>query len=137
MALLLVVLSWSHWLLVTIATAVVVHRAMRPTQEICFVHHCVVNKEALIIRCKIIRPTVALIAPEVKLACYRAGMRINLPLSGGIVGWPMWEVAAPLTIRHLITEDSPLHPILNNGGLNGVLFITVSVQATDASGLRL
>jgi len=125
--------SWLHWLLLNVASAIVVARAMRPIKQVTFTNDCVLDQEFLNIRLQILRfKTVGLKNLSISLsATGNDGVFFDLPLTNGMNNIPMWRGAGPMNIKHQITQDSPLHPS-KQVKLN---LIRISLQATDTSGL--
>jgi hypothetical protein len=46
--------TYLHWVLLTVASAVVVNRAMRPQRQIVFAEDLVIDGEELVIRAKVL-----------------------------------------------------------------------------------
>ncbi|GMH63104.1 hypothetical protein TL16_g11326 [Triparma laevis f. inornata] len=128
--------SWFHWLLLNIASAIVVARAMRPLRQVFFSSDCVVDHEYLNIRLQILRfKTVRLKNLHISLsATTKDGVFHNLPLSNNDNGnIPEWRGAGSMNIKHSITPASPLHP--TNLAKKGMNMIRVALSATDSNGL--
>ena len=126
----LAVLGWAHWLLLSVAGAIIVARALRPLQQVAFAPDCAMNDKELSIRMILVRKSVALYDVQVKMMCTIGGNRYHLPLARGLTSYDhMWQV--PMTFKHDITaEDSPLHGL----EFAKVSSVSVSVSATDNAG---
>ena len=126
----LAVLGWAHWLLLSVAGAIIVARALRPLQQVAFAPDCAMNDKELSIRMILVRKSVAIYDVQVKMMCTIGGNRYHLPLARGLTSYDhMWQV--PMTFKHDITaEDSPLHGL----EFAKVSSVSVSVSATDNAG---
>jgi len=131
----LAVQGWVHWLLLSLAGAVIVARALRPLQQVVFNPDCILTDDEVALRLQIIRPgKVELVNVHINLQVFVNGGRCHqLPLTNGISGYAAWFGTAPMNIRHVIDENSPLRADYPGGKL-GIYFIRVSLSATDSNG---
>lgn len=127
--------SWLHWLLLNVASAIVVARAMRPLRQVVFSNDCVLDHQFLNIRLQILRfKTVSLKNLHISLSCTTSdGAFHNLPLSNGLSHIPEWRGGGSMNIKHNITAASPLHH--TNLAKTGINMVHVSLSCTDSNGL--
>ena len=83
----LVIEGWFHWLLLQIAGAIIVSRALLPHRQMVFAHACVADTDKeLTVRLTQVRHGVALMQPSIRLQiCDNTGTYKELPIKG-IVG---------------------------------------------------
>ena len=131
----LAVQGWTHWLLLSVAGAVIVARALRPLQQVVFNPDCILTDDEVNVRLQIIRPAkVDLLNVTINLQVFVTGGRVHqLSLTNGIEGYGAWFGYAPMNIRHKIDSNSPLRDDYP-GGKQGIYFIRVSLSATDSNG---
>ena len=131
----LAVQGWTHWLLLSVAGAVIVARALRPLQQVVFNPDCILTDDEVNVRLQIIRPAkVDLLNVTINMQVFVTGGRVHqLSLTNGIEGYGAWFGYAPMNIRHKIDADSPLRDDYP-GGKQDVYFIRVSLSATDSNG---
>ena len=93
--------SWLHWLLLNIASAIVVARAMRPLKQVTFTNDCVLDHQFLNIRLQILRfKTVGLKNLNISLSCtLKNGVFFDLPLTNGMNKIAAWRGAGPMNIK--------------------------------------
>ena len=126
----LALLEWFHWLLLSVAGAIIVARALRPLQQVAFAPDCAVNEKEVAVRMLLLRRTVVIYDVQVKMMVTIRGMRHNLPMARGLTSYDHIS-AIPMTFKHDITdENSPLY----NRDFSTVQSIGISVRATDDSG---
>ena len=126
----LALLGWFHWLLLSVAGAIIVARALRPLQQVAFAPDCAVNEKEVAIRMTVFRRMVVIYDVQVKMMATIRGVRHNLPLARGVNSYDH-ITAIPITFKHDITdENSPLY----NLDFSAVLSISICVSATDDSG---
>ena len=126
----LALLGWFHWLLLSVAGAIIVARALRPLQQVAFAPDCAVNEKEVAVRMLLLRRTVVIYDVQVKMMVTIRGMRYNLPMARGLTSYDHIS-AIPMTFKHDITdENSPLY----NRDFSTVQSIGISVRATDDSG---
>jgi hypothetical protein len=126
----LALLGWFHWLLLSVAGAIIVARALRPLQQVAFAPDCAINEMEVAIRMTVLRRTVVIYDVQVKMMVTIRGMRHNLPMARGLTSYDHIS-AIPMTFKHDITdENSPLY----NRDFSTVQSIGISVRATDDSG---
>ena len=126
----LALLGWFHWLLLSVAGAIIVARALRPLQQVAFAPDCAINEMEVAIRMTVLRRTVVIYDVQVKMMVTIRGMRHNLPMARGLTSYDHIS-AIPMTFKHDITnENSPLH----NLDFSAVMSISICVSATDDSG---
>jgi len=126
--------GWFHWLLLSIAGAVIVARALKPLRQVIFSPDCCLTDEELSCRLQIIRHrSVTLYNMQFQLQLVaKGGQTWNLALPHNVDTIARWTSAMPLTIRHVIDEDSPL---ARKAGLRGtVISVRVAMTATDNHG---
>ena len=126
--------GWFHWLLLSVAGAVIVARALKPLRQVIFSPDCCLTDEELTCRLQIIRHTsVTLYNMQFQLQLVaKGGQTWNLSLPHGVDTIARWTSAMPLTIRHVIDEDSPL---AEKAGLRGtIISVRVAMTATDNHG---
>jgi hypothetical protein len=126
--------GWFHWLLLSVAGAVIVARALKPLRQVIFSPDCCLTDEELTCRLQIIRHTsVTLYNMQFQLQLVaKGGQTWNLSLPHGVDTIARWTSAMPLTIRHVIDEDSPL---AEKKGLRGtIISVRVAMTATDNHG---
>jgi hypothetical protein len=131
----LAALGWCHWLLLSVAGAVIVARALRPLRQVVFSPDCVLTADELVVRMHVIRrESVTLYNPHLTLVLVAGdGRQFNLPLPNDVTNVARWTAALPLNIRHVIDEKSPLHP--SRGMVDHIMHVRVAVSATDGVGL--
>ena len=131
----LAALGWCHWLLLSVAGAVIVARALRPLRQVVFSPDCVLTADELVVRMHVIRrESVTLYNPHLTLVLVAGdGRQFNLPLPNDVTNVARWTSALPLNIRHVIDEKSPLHP--SRGMVDHIMHVRVAVSATDGVGL--
>ena len=126
----LALLGWFHWLLLSVAGAIIVARALRPLQQVAFAPDCAVNEKEVAVRMLLLRRTVVIYDVQVKMMATIRGVRHNLPMARGLTSYDHIS-AIPMTFKHDITdENSPLY----NLDFSTVQSIGISVRATDDSG---
>jgi hypothetical protein len=126
--------GWFHWLLLSIAGAVIVARALKPLRQVIFSPDCCLTDEELTCRLQIIRHrSVTLYNMQFQLQLVaKGGQTWSLALPHNVDTIARWTSAMPLTIRHVIDEDSPL---ARKAGLRGtVISVRVAMTATDNHG---
>ena len=125
--------GWFHWLLLSIAGAVIVARALKPLRQVIFAPDACLSDQDLSVRMQVIRHST--------VTLYNLQFTMNLVAKGG-KAWTLpvsvptlarWTSAMPLTIKHEIDENSPLHP--SRGLLQYLMYIRVSMSATDNHGI--
>ena len=126
----LALLGWAHWLLLSVAGAVIVARALKPLQQVVFAPDCVYNDEFLSIRMMILRKHVILYDLQVRIQAFSGGEIMDLPLSTGTTGYARWTGVFPLTMKHNIDENSPI----TKKGMDKITNIAVTVTAIDSDG---
>lgn len=125
--------GWLHWLLLCVASAVIVARALQPLRQVVFSPDCCLSDESLQIRMQVIRHrTVTLHNMKATLQAVIAGNTHTLKLRNDLEGWSRWSSAMPLTIQHDIDESSPLHP--SRGLSDKLMQVRVAIEATDNTG---
>jgi hypothetical protein len=131
----LAALGWCHWLLLSVAGAVIVARALKPLRQVVFSPDCVLTENELVVRMHVIRHrSVTLYNPHLTLVLVAGGGRqFNLPLPNDVTNVARWTSALPLNIRHVIDENSPLHA--SRGLVDTIMHVRVAVSATDGVGL--
>jgi len=131
----LAVQGWAHWLLLSVAGAVIVARALRPLKQVVFSPDAILTDDEISVRMQILRHhAVELLNLEINFQAIATGGRVHqLPLANGVAGYAGWAGAAPLTIRHVIDENSPLHDDFPGGKLS-LQYCRVSVSAVDSNG---
>ncbi|MDB0053528.1 hypothetical protein N9F40_00675 [bacterium] len=129
--LILALLGWAHWWLLSVAGAIIVSRALRPLQQLALAPDCVVNDEDVAIRMIILRSSVVLydVKVQIKLGLQlKSGkdgnMMMNLPLTNDSYGT---LTGIPYTLRH--DRSDPKSP-LKGIELNEIR----TVNCTDGSG---
>ncbi|MDC1215224.1 hypothetical protein N8152_00165 [bacterium] len=128
--------AWCHWLLLSVAAAVIVARALKPLRQVVFSPDCCINETELIIRMHLIRHnTVTLYNLQFTLILVAndGDFVANLPLPNDVTNLARWTSALPVNIRHVIDTNSPLHP--SKGFVNTINHVRVAVSATDSNGL--
>ena len=127
--------GWFHWLLLSIAGAVIVARALKPLRQVIFSPDCCLTDEELTCRLQIIRHrSVTLYNMQFQLQLVaKGGQTWNLALPHSVDTIARWTSAMPLTIKHEIDENSPLHP--SQGLLQTLMYVRVSMSATDNHGI--
>ena len=126
--------GWFHWLLLSIAGAVIVARALKPLRQVVFSPDCCLTNDELSLRMQIIRHksmTLYNMAFQLQLVA-RGGQTWNLPLPHGVDTIARWTSAMPLTIRHVIDENSPL--ARDKGLRDTILSLRISMTAVDSNG---
>jgi len=129
--------GWFHWLLLSVAGAVIVARALKPLRQVIFGPDCTLSDGEVSIRMSIIRfQTVTLYNMSINMQVTAMGGRTwELKLPNGLNGYARWTGGMPLTIRHIIDKDSPLHPENPAGiDMNRLMYIRVCLTATDNHG---
>ncbi len=131
----LAIQGWFHWLLLSVAGAVIVARALKPLRQVVFSPDCCLTDDELTIRMHVIRHnTVTLYNMQLTLILVAGGgKQFNLPLPNNVTNVARWTSALPMNTRHVIDETSPLHA--SKGLLNTIMHIYVAVNATDSNGL--
>lgn len=106
-ALLLMLEGWFHFVFVCIASSLLIVKGVRPMQQVAFSHHSCLSDNDLVLRVRILRPqTTVLIRPSIQLdVCLTTGLFVKLPLV--CESYAKWSGNPTITVRHLITEDSP------------------------------
>ena len=127
--------SWLHWLLLNIASAIVVARAMRPLRQVIFSPDCVVDHQHLNIRLQLLRfKTVGLKNLHISLSATTAdGVFHNLPLSNGMNQIPEWRGCGPMNIKHDVSPTSPFHP--TNLAKEKITMVRVALSCMDSNGM--
>ena len=143
---LVAILGWLHWLLLSVASALIVGRALSKQQQFVFAPDCTVGMNTwagqrtleLTVRCAVLRPHYISVLQniEMKLQMNVLGTGVNYPLKlkGGINGYPLQTTQMPLHFRHVIDLDSP---IMQTGGPARILSVMASVSAEDEVGNRI
>ena len=125
--------GWLHWLLLCVASAVIVARALKPLRQVVFSPDCVLTDDFLQIRMQVIRhQTVTLHNVKATLQANIGGNMHSLKLRNDLDGWASWNGAAPMTIQHNIDEASPFHP--SRGIADRLWTVRVNIDATDNNG---
>ena len=143
---LVAILGWLHWLLLSVASALIVGRALSKQQQFVFSPDCTIGINTwagqrtleLTVRCSVLRPQYVKVLQhiEMKLQMNVLGTGVNYPLKlkGGINGYPLQTTHVPLHFRHVIDLDSP---IMQTGGPARILSVMASVSAEDEVGNRI
>ena len=126
----LALLGWAHWLLLSVAGAVIVARALKPLQQVVFAPDCVYDDNFLSIRMMVLRKHVILYDLQVRIQAFSGGEIMDLPLSTGTTGYARWTGVFPLTMKHKIDENSPI----TKKGMDKITNIAVTVTAIDSDG---
>ena len=126
----LALLGWVHWLLLSVAGAVIVARALKPLQQVVFAPDCVYNDTNLSIRMMVLRKDVILYDLQVRIQAFAGGEIYDLPLSTGTTGYARWTGVFPLTMKHNIDENSPLKKV----DMDKITNIVVTCTAIDSDG---
>ena len=82
----LAVLGWAHWLLLGVAGAIIVARALRVAAGGVSPHGAM-NDPELSIRMILVRKSVAIYDVQVKMMCTIGGNRCHLPLARGLTSY--------------------------------------------------
>ena len=104
----LALLGWSHWLLLSVAGAVIVARALKPLQQVAFAPDCAWGEDDVSFRLVLIRRSVILYDLQIRIQAFAGGRIFDLPLSNGSTGYARWTGVFPLTFKHALDERSPL-----------------------------
>ena len=126
----LALLGWAHWLLLSVAGAVIVARALKPLQQVAFAPDCVYDDQALSIRMMILRRHMILYDLQVRIQAFSGGLIMDLPLSNGTTGYARWTGVFPLTMKHNLDENSPI----TKKGMDSITNIAITVTAIDSDG---
>jgi hypothetical protein len=94
--------GWFHFILVCIASSLIVVRGLRPMQQVAFSHHCCVSDSELTIRVRILRSNeFVLVRPSIQVdVCMANGLFKKLPLT--CEGYSKWSGNPTITMRHLV-----------------------------------
>ena len=105
----LVIEGWFHWLLLQIAGAIIVSRALLPHRQMVFAHACVADTDKeLTVRLTLVRHGVALMQPSIRLQiCDNTGTYKELPIKG-IVGGHTARAALHCTRAPAFGSSFPL-----------------------------
>ena len=136
----LALLGWFHWLLLSVAGAIIVTRALKPLQQVAFAPDAIMNDSEISVRLITLRPTVILYDVHVYMKLIAA---FKDPETGNYVGAlrPI-EIAHtkghyglfkhfPMTVKHDVTApDSPLRETT----IDHIMLLEVTVTATDNNG---
>lgn len=135
----LALLGWFHWLLLSIAGAIIVTRALKPLQQVAFAPDAIMNDEEISVRLITLRPSVLLYDVQIHMKLIAA---YNDPETGNFVGAlrPL-EIAHtkghyglfkhfPMTARHVNSPTSPLRDTT----VDHIMLLEVTVTATDSNG---
>lgn len=125
--------GWFHWILLSVAGAVIVARALKPLRQVIFAPDACLSDRDLSVRMQVIRhSTVTLYNLQFTMNLVAAGGKgFNLPIS--VPTLARWTSAMPLTIKHEVDENSPLHP--SQVLLQSLMYVRVSMSATDNHGI--
>lgn len=121
--------SWIHWLLLNIASAVIVSRALRPLRQVIFAPDVVINDTHIVLRMQVIRPGhVSLSNVNLTLVgVTRTGAWKNLDMEMSML--PTWSGAGPFSVKHKLTEES--RAFVNPETLGNLM---ISMSAVDNYG---
>jgi hypothetical protein len=135
----LALLGWFHWLLLSIAGAIIVTRALKPLQQVAFAPDAIMNDEEISVRLITLRPSVLLYDVQIHMKLIAA---YKDPETGNFVGAlrPL-EIAHtkghyglfkhfPMTARHVNSPTSPLRDTT----VDHIMLLEVTVTATDSNG---
>lgn len=127
----LALLGWSHWLLLSVAGAVIVARALKPLQQVAFAPDCAWGADDVSFRLVLLRRSVILYDLQVRIQAFAGGRIFDLPLANGSTGYARWTGVFPLTFKHVfVDERSPLH----GKSPDFITNIAVTVTAIDSDG---
>jgi hypothetical protein len=115
----LALLGWCHWLLLSVAGAVIVARALKPLQQVAFAPDCVWGADDLSFRLVLIRRSVILYDLQVRIQAFAGGRIFDLPLTNGSTGYARWTGVFPLTFKHALDEDERPPQSRHGGGAQG------------------
>ena len=126
----LVAEGWLHWLLLNVAGAVIVARALLPHRQMTFAHTAIVDTDKeLIIRVTLVRQGAVLMQPSIRLQCSDIMGRYQDLSKGALSEGHTVLPQTCLTLRHVIDESSPLHTC--NGGRSNICAVLCSITAID------
>ena len=126
----LVAEGWLHWLLLNVAGAVIVARALLPHRQMTFAHTAIVDTDKeLIIRVTLVRQGAVLMQPSIRLQCSDIMGRYQDLSKGTLSEGHTVLPQTCLTLRHVIDESSPLHTC--NGGRSNICAVLCSITAID------
>ena len=126
----LVAEGWLHWLLLNVAGAVIVARALLPHRQMTFAHTAIVDTDKeLIIRVTLVRQGAVLMQPSIRLQCSDIMGRYQDLSKGALSEGHTVLPQTCLTLRHVIDESSPLHTC--NGGRTNICAVLCSITAID------
>jgi len=143
---LVALLGWLHWLLITVASALIVGRALKPQQQLAFAPDCTISTInydgrrvlELSVKVAVLRSwhynVLQNIEFKLEVARLGDGACFPLALKGGITGFPQMQTTVPLYLRHVVDENSP---IMHNGGPEKMFFVMAHVSAEDTFGTRI
>ena len=144
--LLVALLGWLHWLLITVASALIVGRALKPQQQLVFAPDCTISAVTyngqrvleLAVKVAVLRtwhyPVLQNVELKLEIARLGDGACYPLPLKGGITGFPQMATVVPIYLRHILDERSP---IMQQGGPEKMFFLMAHVSAEDTFGTRI
>ena len=126
--------GWLHWLLLNIAAAVIVSRALAPQRQLIFSPDCILRENELCLRIQLLRYThTTLHNIHISLQFFdRQGRCHQLSLRNQLSGYTCWTSAMTINVVHKIDERSPLST--SNPEYAGVNMVRVSVSAVDGGG---
>ena len=79
--------GWVHFLLATVASALVVARACRPLQQLAWAQRCTLQRDLLTLRLRILRPDIVLVQPSIHATVSMAGRQFPVEF---VAQPPMW-----------------------------------------------
>ena len=136
----LALIGWFHWLLLSVAGAIIVTRALKPLQQVAFAPDAIMNDEEISVRIVTLRPSVLLYDVQIHMKLIAA---FKDPETGNYVGAlrPL-EIAHtkghyglfkhfPMTVKHDLR--SPTSP-LRDTTVDHIMLLEVTVTATDSNG---
>jgi hypothetical protein len=108
--LLLATCSWLHWLWLSVATAIIVYRALRPQRQIMFSPVCLIDEKAsqVTIQLQLLRPNKVMLK-DVQWQCMCMAGGSFVPLKLVTAGHPLMWFPGSYNVRHNIDEESPFH----------------------------
>lgn len=137
----LALLGWFHWLLLSVAGAIIVARALKPLQQVAFAPDCVMNEQEISVRMIKVRPSVMLYDLQVSMTLQasfeaaggwgRGQCRKPLEIQNTKGRYGLWT-DFPLTVKHDVT--SPDSPVRNLGPDQFWMFLEITVTGIDSNG---
>lgn len=126
--------GWLHWLLLNVAGAVIVTRALAPQRQLIFSPDCILRDTELCLRIQLLRYTSSTLHNiNISLQFFdRQGRCHQLSLRNNLSGYTCWTSAMTINVVHKIDEQSPLCP--TNPDYAGVNMVRVAVSAVDDGG---